>query len=56
MVTPPSTTFYLKPTRLPGNPADDYEVFDDKHRVIGRTMLHPQAPKDKAVVLDDNGT
>jgi hypothetical protein len=19
---------YLKPTRLPGNPADDYEVFD----------------------------
>jgi hypothetical protein len=23
-----SRTFYLKPTRLPCNPADDYEVFD----------------------------
>jgi hypothetical protein len=39
-------TFYLRPTRLPGNPADDYEVFDSNRRVVGRIMLHPQAPKD----------
>jgi hypothetical protein len=32
---------YLRPTRLPGNPADDYEVFDS------RIMRHPQAPKDQ---------
>jgi hypothetical protein len=41
-----SKTFYLKPTRLPGNPADDYEVFDSNRRAIGRIMHHPQAPKD----------
>jgi hypothetical protein len=38
---------YLKPTRLPGNPADDYEVFDENRRPIGRIMLHPQSPKDR---------
>jgi hypothetical protein len=38
---------YLKPTHLPGNPADDYEVFDANRRPIGRIMLHPQAPKDQ---------
>jgi hypothetical protein len=30
-----------------GNPADDYEVFDSNRRVVGRIMLHPQAPKDQ---------
>jgi hypothetical protein len=39
--------FYLRRTRLPGNPANDYEVFDDKRRVVGRIMLHPQSPKDQ---------
>jgi hypothetical protein len=38
--------FYLRRTRLPGNPTDDYEVFDSNRRVVGRIMLHPQAPKD----------
>jgi hypothetical protein len=38
--------FYLRRTRLPGNPADDYEVFDANRSVVGRIMLHPQAPKD----------
>ena len=33
---------------------DDYYVRDQAH-VIGRIMLHPQAPKEPAVVLDDNG-
>ena len=48
---------YLRPTDLPGKPADDYEVFDGNRRPsIGRIMLHPQAPKDRAVVLDVNGT
>jgi alpha-ketoglutarate-dependent taurine dioxygenase len=42
-----SRTFYVKSTRLPGNPADDYEVFDSNRRVVGRIMLHPQAPKDR---------
>jgi hypothetical protein len=42
-----SITFYLRRTRLPGNPADDYEVFDTNRRVVGRIMLHPQAPKDR---------
>jgi hypothetical protein len=27
-------------------PDDDYDVRDDGRRVIGRIMLHPQAPKD----------
>jgi hypothetical protein len=40
-----SKTLYLKPTRLPGNPADDYEVFDSNHRVVG--MRHPQAPEER---------
>jgi len=39
-------TLYLKPTRLPGNPADDYEVFDSNRRVVGHIMRHPQAPED----------
>jgi hypothetical protein len=39
--------FYLRRTRLPGNPADDYEVFDSNRRVVDRIMLHPQAPNDK---------
>jgi alkylated DNA nucleotide flippase Atl1 len=25
---------------------NDYEVFDSNRRVVGRIMLHPQAPKD----------
>jgi hypothetical protein len=25
--------FYLRPTRLPGNPSDDFEVFDSNRRV-----------------------
>jgi hypothetical protein len=41
-----SRTLYLKPTRLPGNPADDYEAFDTDRRVVGRIMRHPQAPED----------
>jgi hypothetical protein len=40
--------FHLKRTRLPGNPADDYEVLDSSRRVIGRIMRHPQAPKDQS--------
>jgi len=53
LTTPPirvltvSTTFHLKRTRLPGNPADDYEEFDSNRRFVGRIMLHPQAPKDQ---------
>jgi hypothetical protein len=39
--------FYLRPTRLLGNPRDDFEVFDSNRRVVGRVMLHPQAPKDQ---------
>jgi hypothetical protein len=39
-----SKALHLKPTRLPGNPADDYEVFDANRRVLGRIMRHPQAP------------
>jgi hypothetical protein len=31
---------YLKPTDLPGKPADDYEVFDENRRQIGRIMGH----------------
>jgi hypothetical protein len=42
-----NTTFYLRPTRLPGNPADDYEVFDANRRVVGRIMRHPQTPEDR---------
>ena len=26
---------------------DDYDVRDDAGRVVGRVMLHPQAPKDR---------
>ena len=39
--------FYLKRTCLPGNPANDYEVFDSNHRAVGRIMRHPQAPDDR---------
>jgi hypothetical protein len=35
---------YLRPTSLPNNPADGYEVFDANRRSIGRIMLHPQTP------------
>ena len=42
-----SKIFYLRRTRLPGNPVDDYEVFDSNRRVVGRIMLHPQATKDR---------
>jgi hypothetical protein len=58
---------YLKPTRLPGNPADDYDVYDGD-RVIGRIMFHPLTPKgrpwfwavtarprERASSLDDRG-
>jgi hypothetical protein len=38
---------YLRRTRLPGNPSDDYEVFDANRRVVGRIFLHPQAPEDR---------
>ena len=34
----------LKPTDLPSKPADDYEVFDEDRRSVGRIILHPQAP------------
>jgi hypothetical protein len=37
---------YLRPTRLPGNPSDDFEVFDSNRRVVGRIMRHPQASED----------
>jgi hypothetical protein len=29
---------YLRPTDLPGKPADDHEVFDENRRQIGRIM------------------
>jgi hypothetical protein len=38
--------FYLMRTRLPGNPSDDFEVFDSSRRVVGRIMRHPQASED----------
>jgi len=44
--------FYLRRTRLPGNPSD-FEVFDSSRRVVGRIMRHPQASE---VILDDNRT
>jgi hypothetical protein len=36
---------------------DDYDVRlgDKSGPVVGRIMLHPQAPEATAVVLDDNG-
>jgi hypothetical protein len=37
--------FYLRRTRLPGNPSD-FEVFDSSRRVVGRIMRHPQASED----------
>src|SRR5262245_33541422 len=40
-----SKTLYLKRTRLPRNPTDDYEVFDSSRHVVGRIMRHPQAPE-----------
>ena len=33
---------------------DDYDVREG-NRVIGRIMLHPQAPKDQPWFLDDHG-
>ena len=43
-IKPSEMVLYLRPTDLPSNPADDYEVFDANRRSIGRIMLHPQAP------------
>jgi hypothetical protein len=42
-IKPSEMVLYLRPTDLPSNPADDYEVFDANRRSIGRIMLHPQA-------------
>ena len=50
-----SRTLYLKPTRLPGNPADDYEVFDSNRRVRPHHAASADALR-SAVVLDDNAT
>jgi hypothetical protein len=46
--------FILGQHVFPGNPTDDYEVFDSNRRVVGRIMRHPQAPEGQTVVLDDN--
>jgi hypothetical protein len=43
-IKPSEMVLYLRPTSLPSNPADGYEVFDANRRSIGRIMLHPQAP------------
>jgi hypothetical protein len=43
-IKPSEMVLYLRPTSLPSNPADDYEVFDANRRSIGRIMLHPRAP------------
>lgn len=36
----------LKPTKLPSNPTDDFEVMDENRKVIGRIMLTRAASRD----------
>ena len=37
---------FLKPTNLPSNPTDDFEVFDESRKVVGRIMLTRAASRD----------
>jgi len=48
--------FYLRPTRLPGNPSDDFEVFDSNRRAVGSHHAASADAGRSAVVLDDNRT